>query len=320
MLDFRQTAHSMPPTARRDERRLIWLFFGLGLVLLMASWIVRPGGLTVLDRMFNAGPAEVDRPFDNRLERAAEPAGSDTIVAPPRRAAEPTDTASDEPEEPARRPRYPMGVMPNYLDEVRDDTYFRPEESNAFFNLLDVLRRMEESQIEQASKGRVTYAQLFRQSDAYRGQIVTMVGTVRRVELMEPVPKNDVGVTRYYRLWLTPADNPSMVTLAYVLDLPPEFPAGDGLAESVELSGFYFKRWAYAAQEDLLTTPTLLAKTIDWRKAPTPATEPVDTPDLFWVVAAAAFASALLVTAIYLRTRRGSVRPIPPERFEGDLP
>ncbi len=168
-----------------------------------------------------------------------------------------------------------LQIAPALLDTIRDNTLERPEERPAFLRLLEILQRATPGQLERASMGRITYAQLLRQPNQYRGRLVTIRGTVRRVSRAEP-PRNQQGLQHYYQLWIEPDDAPSWTIVVVCLDLPRGFPVGLEVAEEAEITGFFFKRWAYMARDQLRTAPALLARTIGWESAaqPTPASPP----------------------------------------------
>jgi hypothetical protein len=216
-------------------------------------------------------------------------------------------SATGPPTEPL--PPYFPGIIASYLALVRDDTIFRYEERDAWFNLLDVLNRTDEKSLEAASLGFVTYAQLFRQSRQYRGRLVRVSGTVRRAEPME-APENDCGIKRYTRLWLFPTDNPSTPVVVYCLQLPEGFPTGRELVEEVELTGFFFKRWPYAGPKDVWTTPLLAAKTVRWHR---PLAFGRDEPFDVWTLAISVAVALVLSTGllIYLYARTSRRQPLP---------
>jgi hypothetical protein len=165
------------------------------------------------------------------------------------------------PEKPAPS-RYFRGVMASYLESVHDDCPFRESEKDAWFNLLDVLNKTDEATLQKASIGRVTFVQLFRQSEEYRGDLVTVRGVLRWAHRVT-APKNDCGIKNYYQTWITPDDNPGNVEAIYCLRLPQGFSTGKDLHEPVEVTGFYFKRWNYRAKDTLRNTPVILAQTIN---------------------------------------------------------
>ncbi|MDD4267583.1 MAG: hypothetical protein PHO07_03510 [Pirellulales bacterium] len=237
-------------------------------------------------------PAVVEGDLDTRLPPGTPPEG-DTFVLP---------TLDGE----SRSPEAERGTVPaESLAAIRDDQPFRRAEQAAWFQLLDKLRSTDEAALAGRSIGRTTLIQLFRQPDEYRGELVTISGILRRCEEVN-APNNDRDFTSYYQTWVFPDDNPSNPIVVYCLRVPDGFPLGLELAERVELVGFFFKRWSYAARDTVRLAPVVLAKGLAWTpavKAPA-RTEPVSLPLL---VAAAAGIAAAVVLASWWRTRR--IRP-----------
>ncbi len=273
--------------AAGEQRRLLLLVLSLGLVAVLAGearkpqhwhWLTAPDGATA-----NASTGSV----------AAE--------------------GGRQPSE-----QYFDGVQPRLFEAIRDNTTYRHAEREAWFHLLDILKRTDEATLRQESIGRVSFAQLFAQSDAYRGQLVSVRGTVRRAHRLS-APENDCGVAGYFRTWIQPADHRASPIVAYCLSLPEGFPIGMDILAEAEITGFYFKRWAYKAQDGLRTAPALLARTVHWQQTP----PKVDAAPAGFGTAAAvmgfAFGVSLCVVAyVYLRTRsRTPVEPGLPPRFDG---
>jgi len=223
-------------------------------------------------------------------------------------AAEATVSAGRPPRAVAGEGRF-AGVRADLLDDVRDDYPFRFDERDAWFGLLAVLRDTDPAVLRRASLGRVTYVQIFEQPDVYRGRLVSVRGIVRRAHRV-PAPKNDLGFDHYYQTWITPQDSPSNVLVVYCLNLPEGFPTGVELEESVELVGFFFKRWVYQAQDKLRTAPVVLAGSLVWQPKPQAVERQVDDDPLSVVmlfVIAGLF--AVSVTAyVYCRNRGGKRR------------
>ena len=209
------------------------------------------------------------------------------------------------------------GVKPAYLDEVRDNTTFRPQEQDAWFHLFEILNKTDQTKLRSGSIGRVTYRQLYRQSDQYRGRLVTIRGTIRRANPVW-VPKNAYGIEHYYRTWIQPVDERSSPMVVYCLYLPEGFPTGMDVTADVEITGFYFKRWGYRAKDSLRTAPTLLARSVDWRRPPPAAQRaPGGLGSVLTVIAAALCMSLLLAAYVYVRTRRARLpEPAVPPQFD----
>ncbi len=236
----------------------------------------------------------------------------DNRLTPPPPSEEPLDTfISPAPKEDAEEDtsgRFFPGVRPKLFETIRDDTTFRADEAEAWFHLLDILARTDQSTLRKRSTGRVTYAELFFQSKEYRGELVTMRGTVRRAWLFDDPPDNDYGIESYYQVWFTPEDNPSTPMVAYCLELPDGFPTGMEVTADAEITGFFFKRWAYSGADNLWTTPVLLSRTVDWKKRVSPSARKVEVNALFLTVvfAFALFVAVAITGFVYVATRRGN--------------
>ncbi len=282
---------------------MLLLVASLGLVLLLAHEVRQ--GPTIgraLQAMFG-GVAEDEIPRDAEVDtRLIEPDPKDLIPGTflsPREVRPPADRTSE----------FFPGVNPEYLDPVRDDTFHRGVERDGWFHLFRILSDADPDDLEAASRGRVSFVQLFRQSSDYRGHLVRLRGTVRGAFPLWP-PKNDYGIDRYYQVWLFPDDNPAMPVVLFCLDLPEEFPTGMELEERAEVVGFFFKRLAYEATDTLRTAPAVLARGLRWEPAP-PAEliEHSELPSPWIVLGAALVFSSALAAYVYWRTRPARTAP-----------
>ncbi len=289
---------------------MLILVFALGAVLLLAREVRHgPTIARALQAMF--GLIEQDEiprtaDMDTRLKKHSPDDEIPDAFFSPREVRPPAERADED---------YFPGVQASHLDTVRDDTFFRAAEHDAWFHLLRIAAEAEPGRLERSAEGRVSFVQLFQQSGDYRGRIVRLRGTVRRAFPLRP-PRNEYGIDRYYQLWLFPDDNPSSPIILFCLDIPDGFPTGMTLIERAEVTGFYFKRLAYEAADTLRTAPTVLARGIRWHD--TPATIPAGPPDPGspWMVFLAALAlSVALVGYAYWRTRpaRAAKRALPAE-------
>lgn len=244
----------------------------------------------------SGNPADIDTRLHPTIP--AEPVAGE-FVSP---------TRSDSPPLPSRD--YFPSVRPELLDAVRDDTVFRAAENQAFFHLFGVLNQTDDATLQAASKGQLAFVQLFQQSAEHRGELVSIRGTVRRCHLVSAAA-NDFGIQNYYQTWIQMYDNPTAPAVAYVLQLPAGFPTGMNLREEVELTGFYFKRWAYKAEIGINTAPLLLARTVRWERPVVAATSPPGAWTVAGIVGGATTVAAVVVGLMLSRGRptRRSVRP-----------
>jgi len=304
MSEFRRKSPPRNYLARREQWRLLGLVLGLGLIVLLMSEARNPDNYRW---MFGGGQDEgtsdvETTDMDNRYQppaRGPQVPGTFTSRAEPDEAE--TDTTG----------RYFPGVKPAFLEEVRDDAPFGSAvsaEHRAWLNLFEILHTADEQTLENASTGRATYAQLMKQPREYRGQLVTVFGTVHRAHPLE-VPENNAGVKTYYRLWISPDDNPSSPLVAYVLELPEGFPTGMDVRADVRLIGFSFKRWLYMAgdpetgEETMRIAPLLFGRTVHWRK-PAPS-RPPPSADPITLATIAGVALLVAVVVVVFAIRRG---------------
>jgi hypothetical protein len=168
---------------------------------------------------------------------------------------------------------------------IEDDTIFRPAEREIWFHELGRVRDTPASDLKNESRGEIAYLQLFHQPDDYRGQVITISG-VARLAYRVQAPANYLGIKEYYVYWIHPSGGPTSPVVVYALDAPPGFPAikdkdvdraTTSLREEMQVTGVFFKRWAYLAKDgaDTYTAPLVLANMPEWTPA-APLITPAD--------------------------------------------
>lgn len=191
---------------------------------------------------------------------------------------------------------------------VEDNTYFRAAEGEAWFGLWQRLQTTNTAQLEQQSLGTLTYAQLLKQPDYYRGKAVTIRGTIRREELVN-APNNAVGIASYHRLWIEPQGGANWPIVVYCLRLDEQFPRGDQLKVPVTATGYYFKNWSYPYLDGLGIAPVVLSKQIEWTPNLAGTTQRAQTQvSLKQMVVLASVFAILVVLWVVRSTRRSSRR------------
>jgi len=205
------------------------------------------------------------------------------------------------------------------LSPVKDNTYFRPEEQEAWFGILKHLR---ESPPPSMPATGVTYAQLLKQPEEYRGQLVAVSGSVVREEHQQ-APENEQGIEAYHRLIVRPEGGGVWPFVVYAMELPERFPTGDRLRIPVEIEGVFFKNWSYAWEDGLGLAPVVLAHRIHWQ-APVLAPEqnPVTGRQFAIGIVAALAAATVVVGFVWLRTRPQASSPYRrhSRSYEADFP
>lgn len=194
------------------------------------------------------------------------------------------------------------------LSAIKDNTFFRAEENKAWFGILERLQDAQAGKPSQDSVGEITYAQLIEQPEVYRGQVVTVDGTVMREELLH-APVNDIGLEQYHRLVVRPTGGGVWPIMVYSLDLPEKFPRGAEIRADITVNGIFFKNWSYSWQEGLGLAPVILAKTVEWQPAPVvkPSHKTITLSGVVSVIGAAAALATFVGWLAWRQTRRPTV-------------
>jgi hypothetical protein len=210
---------------------------------------------------------------------------------------------------------------------IEDDTIFRPAEREIWFHELARVRDTSPEKLLKESRGQIAYLQLFNQPDDYRGQVITVAGTVKLAYRVQ-APPNYLGIEQYYVFWLHPSGGPTSPIVVYALAAPPGFPpikdkdadaATTKLHEELQVTGVFFKRWAYLAKDGdaTYTAPLLIANVPTWKPAApllTAADRLPMTVQNIVLVAGATLALGLIVGLILYKvaSRRGPDYAEPP--------
>ncbi len=113
-------------------------------------------------------------------------------------------------------------------------------------------------------KGQVPlFADMFRNPQAYTGQLVSLRGHIRKV-MSYPADENDFGVTTLHELWLFPADSQSNPVVVVCTELPADFPKDSEIIDNVSVTGYFFKVYGYQAQDAARGAPLILAHRPSW--------------------------------------------------------
>ena len=280
MLHFRKGPPPRNYLARHEQMRL----FVLVMLLMAVVWIaVEARNPEHYHWIWNWGEGDgaVDEAVDTRVQTIAS-TPDDTFVFPA-----PGENWED--------PIISGPLTAQDLASVRDDEPFRTEERVAWFKLLNELQKTDAATLKKKSIGTVTFIQLYRQPREYRGELMSFSGTMRRSEKIA-APKNEQGIESYFRTWLFPDDNPTNPIVIYTLTVPDGFPEGMNIEERVELEGFFFKRWPYAAVDTIRSAPVVLAKALRWTATmPEKRSAPMSPTSIIVVAAAVAISVAVLV-------------------------
>lgn len=323
-----RTGTSRRYTHPREQRRLLLLVFVIGGAVILATsasqWLPQAAQLlrflreSPSERTSQIGPRNGPA-IDTRLppppaEQSPQPLVSqnESEKSPVSTGGHPASPSGGSvlPQHEAASSRRPFTTADIDFSAVQDDQPFRSAEAGPWFAILSRLRQTEEEAIAAASQGWVTFSLLYRRSQDWRGQIVTVKGHVVQIARMR-APRNNAAISEYYQVWFRPADENNPLVI-YALSVPPDFPSGNRLEEPAEVHGVFFKRWAYQAHDALRAAPVLLAKEIHWQRK-IPASDAAPMPDPVLAALLAALIAGGFVWYVYQKTRPKSRNAEPGE-------
>lgn len=231
-----------------------------------------------------------------------------------------------------------LGMDYALFEGVQDGRGLEPSEADAFYASLAAAGRVKPSALRQASaSASPDIVTLINPAEkwiaAHRGQPVAISGTARRatrITVDSPERRREIGSDHYWELFVF-VDTPlleidgrvqqSYPVVCCVRSLPEGMPSGEDMTESVDVSGFAFKRYRYATSENGLEreSPLLIGNRPTWHPAPRPT---ASGSPLTWVLTGLAVLTAVaLVGFAWLagrdtrRAERDHARSLP-ERFD----
>jgi hypothetical protein len=223
--------------ATAERRRLSWSVLPVAAALLL--------GLGWIERLWFPRPSGGAPEIDTRLEAVAgRPPAADEVVI--EREPEPLDAPAAE-----------LSASAESLAHVRDATFFRQADEDAWFQTWNTLREEGLAALRQAPARRVGFRELFGQPRSFRGRLVSMRGTLHRLEQVT-APANDYGIDRYWQGWLEPEGGPASPVVVQSLAIPDGITTGLSIDEPVQVVGYFFKNYAYAAADTVRVAPVIM--------------------------------------------------------------
>ena len=197
-----------------------------------------------------------------------------------------------------------LGAPASSLAKVRDDTFFRDADMDAWEQTFVTLRETGPEGLRRAPASRVSFGELFGQPRSFRGRLVRLRGTFHRLERLE-APRNQYDIREYWQGWLELDDGPSTPIVVQCLRLPPGMPEGMSISERVEITGYFFKRYAYAAADTMRVAPLVMALE-PVRRPPPPAVTAASSLGTWAIVSMAALVGATALGILLAGRSSGS--------------
>lgn len=151
-------------------------------------------------------------------------------------------------------PKTPLGDLEmdaGLFDEISTRPVLSADDRECFYQLLDAVGRAGTRQLLRAvpKEGRDAKVEpLFNRPQSQQGRLVELTGTARRAVLVRVEDRDIVdrfGIDHYYELQVFTSDSQDNPLTFAVRGLPPGFPQGERITESVRIAGFFFKKWGY---------------------------------------------------------------------------
>ena len=89
------------------------------------------------------------------------------------------------------------------------------------------------------------FQQLRQHPGKYRGKLLELELSVRRVVTYDVEKENPAGVKRLYELWGWPTAGRGWFYVVVTPDLPPGFPTDIDISQTVRVYGYFFKLQGY---------------------------------------------------------------------------
>lgn len=160
-----------------------------------------------------------------------------------------------------------LTIAPELLTVVKDNAVgIREAERDLYYFLLAKVRDAPLKSLEKAARDDVAFTVLMTESPKFIGELITLKAELRRLQPY-PAGRNEHGVDQLYEAWLKTddaGDNPYRVVCSRI---PDGIPSGMEVKSGtiVKITGYYFKRYGYPAQEHRLhVAPLILAGEIQW--------------------------------------------------------
>lgn len=273
-------------------------------VVLLLSWVE--------STWFPRGGARREPQADTKLEtlRGPTPDGDAVLIEPAEETFEPTVPAAE------------LSAPAPALAQIRDATFFRDQEIDAWLQTWITLESSGRDGLSRARPRDVSFSELFGQPRTFRGRLVRMRGRLHRLELLR-APANDYGIDDYWQGWLEPAGGPPSPVVIHALRLPEGMPHGMDIDVDVELTGYFFKNYAYVARDTVRVAPLIMVLEPIWKPLPSAVPEAgLHGAVSLGTVAIATAATALAAVAIggVLARRRAARRtPVAPADLDAAL-
>lgn len=257
---FDDTQQPVPYLNRQDQRRLLGMVAGLSFIVIAILWAARPETWHWLI------PADNESAQNARLSEEGD--------APPFTAGEslnpfgssPDPVNSSVPSEKTMntsRVGSATNIPPEWLESVNDQFMgLRADESDAYYRMLAHISRLDVDLLNKHARKDILHVNLIHSPDLYRGELLSLKGTARRILPLKTI-ENPYGVKTAYEVWITTEDSGNDPWRIVTTSLDKRLPRGENVNAPVKLVGYFFKLYSYASNGGQHMAPLLLAAQVE---------------------------------------------------------
>ncbi len=282
---FRQS--SPPPyLSRAAQFRILRMMGLLVLVLILMSYAANPGMWTWLvpgkvAQEEKPAPKEIDYgllfeedsplapdAFRSRLADSDSKPSDSPAIAEAASDRTPTPGGADEKNQSAKVGDYRIEIDPEILAPVSDGWFgIRQHEAPAFFAIIAKAKDIPLKLLEDAGNSRVDYTVLMTDSETFRGQPLTVEGTVRMIEsvsITDQDAEENFGVDHYFVAWMWTDSSGDSPYRLIATSLPEDMPLGKAIEVPAKFTGYFFKQEGYRTEQGFHRAPVLIGQRLRW--------------------------------------------------------
>ena len=265
---FDRHTRSAPYLNRSDQVRMLRMVGLLALVILLIQVAAKPESWNWFFALSEPPPGAASaeppelKPVQIRHPEEGPELPDDTYYARVTGATEgdPDSASTGAGELPTETPN--LARLPDQLLESVQDDWFglTRAEQPALVAIAQQLREQANEELGPHADPNVTFDVLLKSPGYYRGRLMTLSGTLRRLLPAEFSAPD--GPVRVYEGYVVPGDSRGTPYLVFLNDLPTGIAPGDGLEDRVEFEAYFIRRFAYPAQKGEEVTAMLFAPTL----------------------------------------------------------
>ncbi|HEV3164569.1 MAG TPA: hypothetical protein VGZ22_11125 [Isosphaeraceae bacterium] len=148
---------------------------------------------------------------------------------------------------------------------LKDKTPMTFTENAAYAELIERARQTPAAELAARSYRNVPYTELWERPERYRGILIHLEGTARRVLVHDEINPGLAPRGRLYETYTFSYESQNNPYILVTEEMPENFPGGSDITERVAFDGYFFKLLAYRAGDTTRAAPTLIGH-LHWQR------------------------------------------------------